>query len=83
VAFITFKMKLNRLNSVPFQITGSFSEVIGYGLDDRVSIIGNVRNFSLRHPVKSGSGAHPASYQMRVEGPASPFLRSKSDALRS
>jgi hypothetical protein len=32
-----------------------------YGLDDQMIWVGN---FSLRHRVQSGSGAHPASYAM-------------------
>jgi hypothetical protein len=44
---------------------------IGYGLDDRM--IGDrfpagAENFSLRHRVQTGSGAHPASYLMGTAG---------------
>jgi len=35
---------------------------LGYGLDDRCSILGRGRNYSLRHRVQTGSGAHPAFY---------------------
>jgi hypothetical protein len=43
----------------------------GYGLDDRmigVRIPAVAGNFSLRHHVKTGSGAHPASYPMVTGG---------------
>jgi hypothetical protein len=33
----------------------------GYGLDDRSSIPGCIKNISLFHSVQTGSGAHPAS----------------------
>jgi hypothetical protein len=39
----------------------------GYGLDDRmIEVLFPVAggNFSLRHHVQTGSGAHPASYPM-------------------
>jgi hypothetical protein len=43
---------------------------LGYGLEDRGSIIGkrNDGTFSLRHRVQIGSGAHPASYPMGAGG---------------
>jgi hypothetical protein len=40
---------------------------LGYGLDDRGSRVRfpvGAGNFSLRHGVQNGSGAHPASYSM-------------------
>jgi hypothetical protein len=43
----------------------------GYGLDDRmngVRISAGVGNFSLRHRVQTGSGAHPASYSVGTKG---------------
>jgi hypothetical protein len=43
----------------------------GYGLDDRmfgVRFPVRAGNFSLRHYVQTGSGAHPASYPMGTEG---------------
>jgi hypothetical protein len=44
---------------------------LGYGLDDRGSRVrfpAGARNFSLRHRVQNGSGAHPASYPMGTRG---------------
>jgi hypothetical protein len=43
---------------------------LGYGLDDWVSIPGRGKegNFSLRHSVHTGSGAHTASYPMGIRG---------------
>jgi hypothetical protein len=40
---------------------------LGYGLDDRSSTVrfpAGTGNFSLRHRVQNGSGAHQASYPM-------------------
>jgi hypothetical protein len=42
-----------------------------YGLDDRGSRVrfpAGAGNFSLRHRVQNGSGAHPASYPMDTRG---------------
>jgi len=42
-----------------------------YGLDDRmigVRFPAGAGNFSLRHHVQTGSGAHPASYPMGTGG---------------
>jgi hypothetical protein len=36
----------------------------GYGLDDRSSIPGRGKNFSLLHSVQNGSRVHTASYPM-------------------
>jgi hypothetical protein len=44
--------------------------VTGYGLDDRmigVRFLAGAGNFSLRHRVQNGSGAHSASYPMGTE----------------
>jgi hypothetical protein len=44
---------------------------LGYRLDDRgsrVRISAGAGNFSLRHRVQNGSGAHPASYPMGNRG---------------
>jgi len=43
---------------------------LGYGLGDRGSIpnTGNDGNFSLRHSVQTGSGAHLVSYPMGTGG---------------
>jgi hypothetical protein len=44
---------------------------LGYGLDDqgsRVRFPAGAGNFSLRHSVQHGSGAHPASYPMGTKG---------------
>jgi hypothetical protein len=40
----------------------------GYGLDDRGSISGKGRGFSLFNSVHTGSGAHTASYPMGTGG---------------
>jgi hypothetical protein len=40
-----------------------------YGLDGRGSILGGERNFSVLHSVKTGPGAHPASYPMCIGVP--------------
>jgi hypothetical protein len=51
----------------------SVSRASGYGLDDRmigVRFPAGTGNFSLRHRVQTGSGAHPASYPMGT-GPLS------------
>jgi len=50
------------------QFVGTATE---YGLDDRmigVRIPVGAGNFSLRHHVETGSGAHPASYPMGTRG---------------
>jgi len=36
----------------------------GYDLDNQGSILTNDRDFSLRHHIQIGYGAHPASYSM-------------------
>jgi hypothetical protein len=43
---------------------------LGYRLDDQGAIPGrdNDGNFSLHHSVQTGSGAHPASYPMGIQG---------------
>jgi hypothetical protein len=44
---------------------------LGYGLGDRGSTVrlpAGAGNFSLRHRVQNGSGAHPASYPMGTGG---------------
>jgi len=41
---------------------------LGYGLDDRGSILGKGTDFSLRHRVQRGSAAHPTSYPMGIAG---------------
>jgi hypothetical protein len=43
----------------------------GCGLNDRmivVFVLAGAGNFSLRHRVQTGSGAHPASYPMDIGG---------------
>jgi hypothetical protein len=45
----------------------SFGIALGYGLDDRGSMVrfpAGAGNFSPHHRVQNGSGAHPASYPM-------------------
>jgi hypothetical protein len=37
-------------------------------VDDRGSILCGVENFSLRHSVQTVSGAHTASYPVRIGG---------------
>jgi hypothetical protein len=47
-----------------------------YGLDNRVIGVrfpAGAGNFSLRHHVQTGSGAHPASYPMGTGGSFSGF----------
>jgi hypothetical protein len=39
-----------------------------YGLDDRGSIPGKRKDFSLLHNVHTGSEAHPAPYKIGTEG---------------
>jgi hypothetical protein len=49
----------------------SVSIATGYGLDDRmigVRFSTGAGNFSLRHRVQTGSGAHPASYSIGTGG---------------
>jgi hypothetical protein len=44
---------------------------LGYSLDDldsKVRFPAGAGNFSLRHRVQNGSGAHPASYPMGTRG---------------
>jgi hypothetical protein len=42
--------------------------VTGHGLDDRGSIPGRGKTFSLLHSIQPGSGAHPSSYPMGKRG---------------
>jgi hypothetical protein len=45
--------------------------VTDYGLDGRmigVRFLAGAGNFSLRHRVQTGSGAHPASYSVSTRG---------------
>jgi hypothetical protein len=44
---------------------------MGYGLDDRDSIPGGARDFTLLHSVHSGSGAYIASYPVGTMGSVS------------
>jgi hypothetical protein len=49
----------------------SIGIALGYGLDDRGSRVrfpAGAGNFSLRHRVQNGSGAHPTSYPMVITG---------------
>jgi hypothetical protein len=46
----------------------SVSTVSDYGLDDRGSIPTEAEDFSSSPCVQTGSGAHPASYQMGTGG---------------
>jgi hypothetical protein len=44
---------------------------LGYGLDDRgfrIQFQARAGNFSLRHHIHNGSGAHPASHPMGTRG---------------
>jgi hypothetical protein len=59
-------------------LDSSVGIVTGYGLDDwmiRVRFPAGAGNFSLRHHVQTGSGAHIASY---LVGNAGSFLGSKA-----
>jgi hypothetical protein len=52
-------------------LDSSFGIATGYELDDRMIGIrfpAVAGNFSLRHRVQAGSGAHPASYPMGTGG---------------
>jgi hypothetical protein len=61
-------------SELTFEIKSRDSSVgiaLGYGLDDwgsRVRFQVGAGNFSLRHRVQNGSGAHPASYPMGTRG---------------
>jgi hypothetical protein len=67
------KMSLNK--QTPFFRTKSPDSSVGiatsYGLDDQMNGVrfpAGAGNFSLRHRVQTGSGAHPASHPMRTGG---------------
>jgi hypothetical protein len=67
---ITFIINYSRDSSVGI--------ALGYGLDHRgcrVRFPAGAGNFSLHHPVQTGSGARPASYPMGTRGS---FLGSKA-----
>jgi hypothetical protein len=52
-------------------VDSSVGLALGYGMDDRVSrvrIPAGAGNYSLRHRVQNGSGAHPASYPVGTRG---------------
>jgi hypothetical protein len=54
-------------NPRPFKILSSHRIALGYGLEDRGSLVRfpvGAGNFSLHHRIQNGSGAHPASYPM-------------------
>jgi hypothetical protein len=54
-----------------FVLRNSVAIANGYGLDSRmigVRFPARAGNFSLRHRVQTGSGAHPASYPMGAAG---------------
>jgi hypothetical protein len=57
--------------------------VICYGLDDRDSIPGKGRKFSLRHHIQAGSGVHPASYPMNIGGLSTEIKRPGREAIYS
>jgi hypothetical protein len=49
----------------------SVGVALGCGLDDRDStfrFLAGAENFSLRHRVQNGSGAHPTHYPMGIKG---------------
>jgi hypothetical protein len=46
----------------------SFGIAMGYVLDDRGSIRGKARNFSLLHSAQTGIGNQPASYPAGTKG---------------
>jgi hypothetical protein len=59
---------------------------IGYGLEDRmigVQFPAGAGNFSLRHRVQTGSGAHPASYSMGIGGSFLEVKRPRREANHS
>jgi hypothetical protein len=49
-------------------------------LDDRGSITGSDRDFSLLHRVQTGYGVHPASYPVDTVGPFSGVKRGPSSS---
>jgi hypothetical protein len=56
---------------------------LGYGLDDRGSRVrspAGAGNFSLRHRVQNGSGAHPASYTTGTRGSSLGVKRPRCEA---
>jgi len=42
--------------------------LLGYGQDDRGSVPGRGKNFSLRHRVQTSPGSHPAFYSIGTGG---------------
>jgi hypothetical protein len=68
---------LTDTNTVPINFFNGQDSLVGiatdYGLDDRmmVRIPAGAVNFSLRHRVQIGSGAHPTSYSMDTGSPFS------------
>jgi hypothetical protein len=66
---ITCQLQIRYGTSHPLYVWAGIAT--GYGLDDRmigVRFPAEVGNFSLRHRVQNGSGAHPASYPMDTRG---------------
>jgi hypothetical protein len=51
------------------KVEAEVAQLLGYGLEDRTSIPGRVRNVSLRHNVHTGSLAHPDPYPMGTGDP--------------
>jgi hypothetical protein len=74
---LLFPLSWVQIISLAFLLRMSWDSSVGiatgYRLDDRnigVRFMAGAGNFSLRHHVQTGSGAHPASYPM---GPGSSF----------
>jgi hypothetical protein len=60
-----------RIREVGKSRDSSVGITVGYGLDDRGSRVqfpAGAGNFSLHHRVQNGSGIHPASYSMGING---------------
>jgi hypothetical protein len=68
--FVIITIFLTSLNYFTYMKSrdSSVGVALGYGLDDRGSILGEARNFSHHHHVQNDSGAHPVSYPMGTRG---------------
>jgi hypothetical protein len=67
-------------------ISSSVGIALGYGLDDRgprVRFPAGAGNFSLRHRVQNGAGAHPAFYSVGTRGSFPGIKWSKREADHS
>jgi hypothetical protein len=69
-------------HNLEVKLTKAVSKVTDYEFDIRRSILETGRD-SLRHDVRIGSWAHPASYPMNVEGYLPGVKRPESEAIHS